>query len=288
MSPALQPLAPAIALLAYFLVALAVYAVLARRRPLTDQEVAARPASPLLGRYLRHYLIWVLSPYERLLVRARVPPNAVTLGSLALAAGGGVALAAGHFALGGWLYLATGICDILDGRVARATGRASRAGAYIDSVVDRYAELAIFGGLAWYYRGSPVQALVAAAAAGSLLVSYTRARGEALGVDVRVGTMQRPERLFYLGLTVALAPLVDALRTVDGRSSYPPAVVALGLLALSANATALRRVIHTVRHLEASGSRLQAPASEVPRPPASRLPPSAHGRIASLRLRPGA
>src|SRR5690349_7699789 len=105
MPSALAPLAPAIVLSAYFVGALAIYALLARRRPLTDGEVAARPASPLLGRTVRHYLIWVLRPYERLLIRLRVGPNAVTLFSLALACGAGAALACGHFALGGWLYL---------------------------------------------------------------------------------------------------------------------------------------------------------------------------------------
>lgn len=243
---------PAVALTLYLLAALAIFAVRTRRRGLpVDAEVASRPASPLLGRWIRHYLMWVLSPFERALVRLRVPPTAITLASLAAAAGAGVAMARGCFALGGWLYLATGILDIFDGRVARATGRVSRSGAFIDSVIDRYAELLVFGGLAFYYRGTAwALALVLAAQAGSLMVSYARARGEALGVDVKIGTMQRPERLFYLGVVIAHSQLAERLVLGAERPLHPTAVAALALLALSANVTALRRIRHTVRALD--------------------------------------
>jgi len=244
-------LLPLIGLLLYFLVALALFTIQTLRSGLpVDGEVAERPASRLLGRYLRHYLMWVLAPYERWLVRAGVSPNAVTLASLATAIGAAVALALGHFAVGGWLYLLTGILDILDGRIARATGRESRAGAFFDSVIDRYAELAVFSGLAVYYRSSPALVAVLLAAIGSVMVSYVRARGEALGVDVKVGTMQRPERLLYLGAVVAHSPLWEALRPSTGRPLYAPVVVALALLGLTANVTAVRRIMHALRQLE--------------------------------------
>jgi phosphatidylglycerophosphate synthase len=254
----LASLAPALALTAYFVLGLGVFALRARRVFPADEEVARRPASRLLGRYLRHYLMWMLGPWERALVALGVAPNTLTLASLVTALGAAVALGAGRFALGGWLYLGTGILDILDGRVARASGRVTAGGAFFDSVIDRYAELVVFAGLALFYRGSWVLALVLAAAIGSVMVSYARARGEALGVDVTVGTMQRPERLFYLGLVMAMAPLAEALAGRGPLVRFPPVVIALAWLAVWSNFTAVQRIAHTLRRLD-SDIRLRAP-----------------------------
>jgi phosphatidylglycerophosphate synthase len=248
----LQPLWPALALTAYFVVALVVFAWRARRGGLpVDADVARRPASALLGRWLRHYLMWVLRPWERALAALGVGPNALTLASGLVAAGSAVAFARGRFALGGWLYLLTGILDILDGRVARATGRVTPGGAFLDSVVDRYAELVVFGGLAVFYRSSYGLGITLAAALGSVMVSYARARGEALGVDVAVGTMQRPERLFYLGLVTSMSPIAEALVGHGRLPPHPAVLAALALLALSSNVTAVQRIRHTMRRLAA-------------------------------------
>ncbi len=245
-------LIPAVALSLYFILGLALFAFRARRWGFpVDAETARRPASRLLGRYLRHYLMWMLSPWEGALVRLGVTPNAITFASLVTATAAAVALAMGHFALGGWLYLGTGILDIFDGRVARATGKVTTGGAFFDSVMDRYAELIVFGGLTFFYRASvPALGIVLLAALGSVMVSYTRARGEALGVNVNVGTMQRPERLFYLGMVTAMSPLVEAFVPVlRGFVPHVLVVVSLLLLGLSANVTAARRILHTLAAL---------------------------------------
>ena len=261
----LIPLWPALALSAYFILALGVFTISLRagRVPL-DTDVARRSSSPLLGRFLRRYLVWVLSPWERGLARLGVSPNDITLASLLTASGAAVALAGGRFALGGWLYFLTGILDILDGRVARATGRVSQAGAYFDSVVDRYAELVVFGGLAYFYRSSVALFVVLAASLGSVMVSYARARGEALGVDVNVGTMQRPERVFYLGLAMVLAPIIEM--TV-GHGIFPAmtlVAVVLAWLAVSTNLTALARIRHTMSRLATPPRREEPPAVVLP------------------------
>lgn len=253
MREVLLPLWPALALFVYFVVGLGLFLLRAHWMGgiAVDADVARRPASRLLGRFLRHYLMWVLQPWERLLVRQNVAPNTITLASLGTAFAAAASLATGRFALGGWLYLLTGILDILDGRVARATGRVSSGGAFFDSVMDRYAELVVFAGLAIFYRGSWALGVALAASLGSVMVSYARARGEALGVDVSVGMMQRPERLFYLGLVTVLSPIVEALA---GHGALPPhaaVVVALALLGLTANVTAVRRIRHTMARLAA-------------------------------------
>ena len=121
-------------------------------------------------------------------------------------------LGLGWLSLGGWVFLAAGSLDFVDGRVARATGRASRAGAFLDSTLDRVGELLVFGGLAVTFRDSPALLAALAAAGASLLVSYARARGEALGAGeaAKVGGMQRPERVVVTGVACALSPLADA------------------------------------------------------------------------------
>jgi phosphatidylglycerophosphate synthase len=248
----LKPLAPALAVSMYFVVMLGIYEARSRLygRPV-DADVNRRSASKLLGRYLRHYLMWVLRPYERALIKLGVSPNAITFASLITAGLSGWAMATGRFALGGWLYLFTGILDIFDGRVARATNKVSAGGAFFDSVMDRYAELVVFFGLAYFYRGSWAMFVVMGAALGSVMVSYTRARAEGLGIDdVNIGTMQRPERLFYLGVATALSPIVETLWGHGSLPVFAPVVIALALLALSANITAARRIVHTLRRLD--------------------------------------
>jgi len=249
----LKPLAPALAVSVYFIVMLGIFALRSRLYGFpADADVTRRSASKLLGRYLRHYLMWVLRPYERTLIRLGVSPNAITFASLVTAGVSAWAMATGRFALGGWLYLFTGILDIFDGRVARATNQVSAGGAFFDSVMDRYSELVVFFGLAFFYRGSWAMFVVLGAALGSVMVSYTRARAEGLGIDdVNIGTMQRPERLFYLGVATALSPILEALASHGTWPAYTPVVVALGLLALSANITAVRRIVHTLRRLDA-------------------------------------
>jgi len=92
--------------------------------------------------------------------------------------------------------------------------------------------------------------VVLLASLGSIMVSYTRARGEALGVEVNIGTMQRPERLFYLGVISGLAPIVETLFGHGTLPPFVPVVVALGLLGASANVTAVRRILHTLARLD--------------------------------------
>ena len=260
------PLFPLFALAAYFVIALGLFSLRTRWVGIAvDAEVASRPASKLLGRYLRHYIMWVLGPWERALVRWRVTPNALTFASFVVACFSAVFFALGNFGAGGWLYLLTGILDILDGRIARATGMVTKGGAFFDSVMDRYAELVVFGGLAIYYRHSWALYVSLIASLGSIMVSYTRARGEALGVQVNIGTMQRPERLFYLGVISGLSPIVETFLGHGSLPPFVPVVVALGLLGFSANVTAVRRIKHTLARLDGRG--LPARAAEAPETP---------------------
>lgn len=254
-------IAPALVLIAYALGGLVVYAVRNRLRgDFHDEEMDGRGLGGLTTARMRHFFAWLMRPFWQGLARAEVPPNAITTLSVGLAIGAGVALAAGRFALGGWLYLAAGALDFLDGRVARVTDRAGPAGAALDSVLDRYCESAVIVGLAWYYRSSWVLLAALLALTGSLFVPYVRARGEALGAVMKdVGFMQRPERIVVLGLSIALSPILEAILVpADPQPIHRLAVAGLVLVAATSHTTAIQRLGHLVHALGGAGaSRMQ-------------------------------
>lgn len=211
-----------------------------------DAETDKRGASLLLPMGLRMFFMWSLQPIWMLVRWSGLPANAITTMSTLLAIGAGVAVAGGDLATGGWLYLAAGMGDVLDGRIARHSGTAGPRGAAIDSVLDRYADAAVLAGLAWYFRESWAMVLALVALVGSLLVSYVRARGEGLGVDVKVGVMQRPERVVLIGSSLALAPVLE-LATGGRLAANTALIVVLGIVAALTQITAARRLAHVVR-----------------------------------------
>jgi phosphatidylglycerophosphate synthase/putative flippase GtrA len=248
--------APALFLLAYFALAAVAYGIRRLvRGPFHDEEMDDRGQGGLTTRGLRHFFAWTMRPFWTVLARIRFPPNAITSLSFAIAFGAGVGVAAGRFALGGWLFVVAGALDFLDGRVARSTGRTSPSGAALDSVLDRYVESALIVGLAWYYRDSWVLVPCLLALTGSLLVPYVRARGESLGVRMAdVGFMQRPERVLLLGIGTAMSPIVEVM--VSPGDPHPPhrlAIAALVVLAVTSHATALQRLNGLVRLLGGGG-----------------------------------
>jgi phosphatidylglycerophosphate synthase/putative flippase GtrA len=254
-----RSLAPAVLALGYAALGLAAWAIRSRRSgPFRDEEMDHRGTGGLTTAGLRHFFAWLMRPVWSLAVVAQVPPNAITTLSLGLSVGAGVALSSGHFALGGWLFVTAGSLDFVDGRVARVTGRVTRTGAVLDSVLDRYAEAAVLVGLAWYYRSSWVLVPALLAVIGSQMVPYVRAKGEALGASMKsVGFMQRPERIAVLGLGTAFAPVVEAVLDPMGRHpAHRLAMAALVLIALTSHATALQRLQALVRSL--SGTVLPA------------------------------
>ena len=231
------------------LVVFTVKAALVGRPHTPDIEKRQRT---ILAKFFQEWWIWLWGPIERLCLRHHVSPDAITLASTTVAAGAAVLFGLGWLSLGGWVFLAGSSLDFIDGRVARATGRVSRAGAFLDSTLDRVSELLVFGGLAVTFRESAVLYAAIAAAGASLLVSYARARGESLdaGDVARVGGMQRPERVVVTGVACALSPLADAgWGAGTGRAVVGVALTALAALA---TATAIRRTRAIYRALRAA------------------------------------
>ena len=158
----------------------------------------------------RSILLRALSPVVDFLIARGVSPNAITtFGTVATIIGGGI-YARGHIHAAGWIVGLSAICDLLDGHVARRSGRTSVFGAFYDSTLDRIADGAVLGGLALFFArngvhheipnsmSTPMVSVILLGIIGSFLTSYTRARAEGLGIDAKVGILQRPERVFLL------------------------------------------------------------------------------------------
>lgn len=249
-----------ILLVAAFAVTLPVFAFAARGW--TDEDVARRPASKLIGRWLRNWLMWLIRPVEAAAVRGGVSPILFNYAGVGLGLAAGASYAWGEPGLAAWFLLMSGIADILDGRVARALNAVSRAGAFLDSTLDRLAEIATFVGLAIYFADRPWAAVATCAALGaSLLVSYARARAQSLGIDSPGGLFQRAERVVLL----AAASFLDVL--VSRPAGIRPGTILGGvvlLIAAGSLATALARTVSVARILRSEDAPPAVPSLPTP------------------------
>lgn len=188
-------------------------------------------SKPTFSDQLRVLFKRILDPIGAFLNRLGLTPNTITLLGLAGTTVGAYFLAIGKMTTGGFILFASVLVDVFDGTMARLRGEPSDFGAFVDSVSDRYAELVTFGGLLYYFllledhRGVMV---TFAAAAGSVLVSYVKARAEGLGFEAKVGLLTRTERY------IVLIPLLV----------FNQPFIAVALIALLGNFTALQRILH--------------------------------------------
>jgi CDP-diacylglycerol--glycerol-3-phosphate 3-phosphatidyltransferase len=197
------------------------------------------PSKKTFSDYLRLWFKWVLDPLGRFFLGLGFTPNMVTALGLIGNTVGAFYLARGEFLIGGIFIAVMTPVDALDGTMARLRGEASDWGAYVDSVSDRYSELIIYGGLLYHFLtlGMPFEGILTfGAAAGSVLVSYVRARAEGLGYEAKVGLLTRAER--YLVLAPALV--------------FNKVSLGLGILAIFANFTALQRIWYVRKYAKIS------------------------------------
>lgn len=229
-----------------------VYGAGRSRRGRDKLEVADR-GSFVFGTFVRDWFYWFLRPIEAPALAIGLGPLFFNVGGAVLGALAGLAFALDHFVWGGWGVLLGGIADILDGRIARARGVASARGAFLDSTLDRFAEVGAFMGLAVRFGDSLWGSLmISGALGGSLLVSYTRARGESVGVVCKLGVMQRAERLILLGFAGILDPSATDLwpTTPWGDPSGGALLVpALTVIAVGTIGTAIFRTFWIARRL---------------------------------------
>jgi CDP-diacylglycerol--glycerol-3-phosphate 3-phosphatidyltransferase len=185
-------------------------------------------------------------PLVGALVRAKVQPNTITTFGALIVIGSAVAFGLGAIRWGGALLLLSGLFDILDGQVARQGRRSSTFGAFYDSTLDRVGESALFAGIALHFLRGGLAAtqvnlgvmLAVLALTASLLVSYTRARAEGLGIDCKVGIAARAERILVLG-----APTLLFGAGPEGKLL----LWIVAVLALATVVTVIQRVVYVAR-----------------------------------------
>ncbi len=210
------------------------------------------PEYSLLSEKIKEGFVRAMAPFCSFLSGLGVSPNALSLVGLSLSMIAGLIYANGAFFCAGAVLILAGTCDVLDGQMARLTGRISSFGAFLDSAIDRFSELFVFLGLAWHFSrlsandpesflGSVMVLIIILALSGSFMVSYTRARAEGLGVDCKVGWMQRPERiaLIILGSLLAGIPVVGQYIMIG----------TILIIAVLSNYTAVQRIIYVKNQL---------------------------------------
>ena len=236
----------------------------AKRSAAAKRSEAAKPAAagkPSGISALRDPVFRLTEPVTRVLVRMGIHPNVVTLAGVAVTIAAAVLYSLDHVRTAGFLVLFGGLCDVFDGAVARLSGVASKFGAFFDATLARFSEIAMYIGLMSLYNryqadtadfGAipvgmhqvPVAVLmiyvIALAMGGSLMVSYTRAKAESLGMPCSGGFMQRGERIIFLGLgSLAFGLSWSAL----------PLSIIIVIVAVSTNLTALHRILSVYRHV---------------------------------------
>lgn len=207
----------------------------------------------------------LLSPVANVLLRWGVSPDAVTLvGTLGVVAGAVVFFPRGQLLAGVLVITAFVFSDIVDGTMARKSGRTSPFGAFLDSTLDRIGDAAIFGGLAMYYVGPGANDWLAALAIYCLtmgsVTSYARARAESLGMQAKVGIAERADRLVAILVVTGAADLLN--RAGVGEKALWAVPVTLAVLALASTLTVVQRIL-VVRQqaLSRPGAGTSSPAS---------------------------
>ncbi|MFC2013375.1 CDP-alcohol phosphatidyltransferase family protein [Chloroflexota bacterium] len=174
-------------------------------------------------------------PVVGFLARTGISPSAITLFGFLVTVGAAALINTGHLFAAGFVVLVAGLFDMLDGALARHTNRVTRFGAFLDSTIDRLAEAVLLVSILFLYAKeqsvTPVL-LACGALVGSFLVSYIRARTEALGLEGQVGLFTRPERVVVLALGLLLNHVFDAL------------IIALAIIMVLSFLTAGQRLIN--------------------------------------------
>lgn len=220
------------------------------RKTLQQQYEIERHASKLVNRWFREYWLWLISPLVRFFIRHRVSPNTLTTIGVVFSLVSAICFWQGAFGLGGWMMIVSSTFDIFDGKVARESGQVTASGSYYDSTMDRVSEGLVFMGLILYYQSDWMIVLALLGFLGSFMVSYAKARGEACGVNYSGGSMQRPERIVYLGVGAIFSPLI-----AWGIGFYYPSItseivylIPLGFVAIMTWGTSIHR-IHSIMRL---------------------------------------
>ncbi|MDI6739548.1 MAG: CDP-alcohol phosphatidyltransferase family protein [Candidatus Edwardsbacteria bacterium] len=188
--------------------------------------------------FIKKGFVGLFHPAIGFFIALKIKPNWLTTAGFVFGVASGFLFGMNHFFWGGIAALASGLCDTLDGSLARRSNTVTKFGMFFDSVLDRYSELAVFIGLSYFYARSLMwrQAILTdLALAGSLMVSYARARAEGLGEDCKAGIMERPERIAVIVTGTILTGMFERHWIFE---------IALWILAVFTNVTAVQRMLY--------------------------------------------
>lgn len=208
-------------------------------------------SSKLLSGGVKSWWVFLMKPIEDFLIEREFRPNVLTITTLLVSALAGWFFHLGMIFIAGVLLLAGSTFDIFDGRVARAQGLNSPKGAFFDSCVDRYSEVLIYLGLLSFFKDTSFVYVIFLIVSCSMMVSYTRARAEGLGIDCEVGIMQRTERVVYLGVLSTFNFLGNAVTFLMGFGNrdylLKLSVIILFVFSLY---TSIQRMVHVMSKIE--------------------------------------
>ena len=197
----------------------------------------------MLTDFVRQWSRGIVVPITRAISWSGVTPNFVTIAGFILTAADAAVLAMGYVQMAGLILILAAVLDAIDGSLARLQNRVTRFGAFLDSTIDRFSEaVLLLGALIYYLNQGQARTeiiLLFVALFGSLLVSYTKARGEAIGVPVKGGLLSRFERIVILIIAMLLNELT----------------VALWILAVLTNVTAIQRIWLVWQSIKEDGGR---------------------------------
>ena len=198
------------------------------------------PPPRLLAEKIQNRFSTLLAPLIKILAKSRISPNTFTLTGVMITSMAAAALILEQPRIAGLLILSGGLCDSIDGNLARSCGKVNRFGALLDSTVDRYSEFVMFFGIIAYFmmmKDYTTSVVAFLALIGSIMVSYSRARAESLGFEAKSGFMQRAVRIVFLGAGALFHPVLFKL--------------SIWLVAIFANFTALQRIRHAYQQDQA-------------------------------------
>jgi CDP-diacylglycerol--glycerol-3-phosphate 3-phosphatidyltransferase len=237
-----------IAIVACAAAAYAVRTVIVGRRH--DARAEREGGTVLLNLWVMEAFYWVLRVPGRVFAKLGIHPDAITWTSLVLSLACIPSAAMGHFSVAGVFFLIGSAFDALDGMVARQLGVASDAGEMLDAVIDRYADAAPLFGLALFYRFSVWQmSIPLIAMLGSLMVSYNRAKAEAMGLKLPGGLMRRHERIAYIGGALVFAPELSPWLGSPWGAVHPATLAIIALVGMVGHIAAVRLAIAARKEL---------------------------------------
>lgn len=202
------------------------------------ERVDRQGGSVLLGKAVMNFAVWGMEPLAKGLNKLSITPNQVTLSSIVFGLIAAAFIATGHFGYAFCAAIVSGMTDMLDGMLARLTGKSDASGVVLDSTVDRYVDFFLLAGCAVYFRHNVADLSAALLAIhGSFMISYTTAKAEAMSVAVPRGAMKRTERHVYLLLALVASTFIPELWGL----AQSPLWLVVWLLAILTNWSAAMR-----------------------------------------------